>query len=290
MQDTPRHQPGSIGADTPSTSLSRSTEADSSGDIPMEVDDGHSDASALEELDSDEDSVECLEQPDENLGDVDSDDDPNVSDKDPDDPDVSDKDPDDDADSSYEPEAVRPVSGQDNPDELVHIQPGCSAEGELVEQPTQVQDYRFRSSIAHDVCLWDYVAQIDKLGNGADGDSVAESDDSDCENDEFDIEVLNVEVLNNVERLQPRGPLLHGHPQHQTHINTVRQSGKRFVPVPLGPPIPRKDKEELKEKHAWLMLILFKPWREVQDLRAGFGAWSEAYGAFCTLAGWSQNT
>ncbi|KAJ8077666.1 hypothetical protein PM082_002099 [Marasmius tenuissimus] len=133
MQDTPGHQPGSIGADTPSTSLSRSTEADSSGDIPMEVDDGRSDASASEELDSDEDSVECLEQPNENLGDVDSDDDP----------DVSGEDPDDDADSSYEPEAVRPVSGQDNPDELVHIQPSRSAEGELVEQPTQVQDYRF---------------------------------------------------------------------------------------------------------------------------------------------------
>ncbi|KAJ7167185.1 hypothetical protein C8R43DRAFT_825937, partial [Mycena crocata] len=52
------------------------------------------------------------------------------------------------------------------------------------------------------------------------------------------------------------------------------------VPVPIGPAIPRRDQENSREKHARLMLILFKPWRHAEDLRQADQTWSEVYQEF----------
>ncbi|KAJ7094150.1 hypothetical protein C8R44DRAFT_645687, partial [Mycena epipterygia] len=55
---------------------------------------------------------------------------------------------------------------------------------------------------------------------------------------------------------------------------------KRKVPVPIGPAIPRRDRPSSVEKHARLMLILFKPWRHAEDLRHQNQSWSEAHTQF----------
>ncbi|KAJ6522573.1 hypothetical protein B0H19DRAFT_870244, partial [Mycena capillaripes] len=47
-----------------------------------------------------------------------------------------------------------------------------------------------------------------------------------------------------------------------------------------GPAMPRRDVEELKEKHARLMLILFKPWRHASDLRTNGQSWQDSYLTF----------
>ncbi|KAJ7079216.1 hypothetical protein C8R43DRAFT_835417, partial [Mycena crocata] len=52
------------------------------------------------------------------------------------------------------------------------------------------------------------------------------------------------------------------------------------VPVPIGPAIPRRDREVSREKHARLMLILFKPWRHAEDLREHGQTWSVAFELF----------
>ncbi|KAJ6495867.1 hypothetical protein DFH09DRAFT_835146, partial [Mycena vulgaris] len=52
------------------------------------------------------------------------------------------------------------------------------------------------------------------------------------------------------------------------------------VPVPIGPALPRRDQPSSLEKHARMMLILFKPWRHTSDLRDPSQAWSEAYAQF----------
>ncbi|KAI9067030.1 hypothetical protein FKP32DRAFT_1532147, partial [Trametes sanguinea] len=44
-----------------------------------------------------------------------------------------------------------------------------------------------------------------------------------------------------------------------------------------GPPIPRRDRTIDKERHARLMLILFKPWREPRDLITTGSSWEEAF-------------
>ncbi|KAJ7489721.1 hypothetical protein B0H11DRAFT_1691528, partial [Mycena galericulata] len=49
------------------------------------------------------------------------------------------------------------------------------------------------------------------------------------------------------------------------------------VPVPIGPALPRRDMDDLKPKHARLMLILFKPWRHANDLREEGQSWEDAY-------------
>ncbi|KAI0057143.1 hypothetical protein BV25DRAFT_1775046, partial [Artomyces pyxidatus] len=52
----------------------------------------------------------------------------------------------------------------------------------------------------------------------------------------------------------------------------------RFVPVLLGPKLPREDRSA-DEKNAFCraMLILFKPWRGLHDLKSPDETWTEAY-------------
>ncbi|KAJ7710213.1 hypothetical protein B0H16DRAFT_1216139, partial [Mycena metata] len=53
------------------------------------------------------------------------------------------------------------------------------------------------------------------------------------------------------------------------------------VPVPIGPALPRRDRDGYtKHKHARLMLILFKPWRHCSDLVRTDQSWIEAYEEF----------
>ncbi|KAF6751788.1 hypothetical protein DFP72DRAFT_769482, partial [Ephemerocybe angulata] len=55
------------------------------------------------------------------------------------------------------------------------------------------------------------------------------------------------------------------------------------VPVPIGPAIPRRnpDNAEGYARYSRLMLILFKPWRSIADLRqSDTQAWAEALEIF----------
>ncbi|KAJ6604095.1 hypothetical protein DFH09DRAFT_848294, partial [Mycena vulgaris] len=47
-----------------------------------------------------------------------------------------------------------------------------------------------------------------------------------------------------------------------------------------GPALPRRDQPASVERHARLMLILFKPWRHAEDLRHNNQSWSDAYAQF----------
>ncbi|KAJ3884614.1 hypothetical protein GG344DRAFT_60321, partial [Lentinula edodes] len=58
---------------------------------------------------------------------------------------------------------------------------------------------------------------------------------------------------------------------------------QRKVPVPIGPPIPRRDRPQLWHKYCRLMLILFKPWRSVSDLCSPEQSWSDAFSDFVAV-------
>ncbi|KAG2125575.1 hypothetical protein BD769DRAFT_1296232, partial [Suillus cothurnatus] len=47
-----------------------------------------------------------------------------------------------------------------------------------------------------------------------------------------------------------------------------------------GPSLPRRDRVEVREKYCRVMLILFKPWMTVDDLRGTFNTWSDAFEDF----------
>ncbi|KLO12578.1 hypothetical protein SCHPADRAFT_829333, partial [Schizopora paradoxa] len=57
-----------------------------------------------------------------------------------------------------------------------------------------------------------------------------------------------------------------------------------MVPVPIGPGIPRRDREDVRERYAKIMLILFKPWKTVDDLLGDHIGWEDAFDEFCLSA------
>jgi len=67
-----------------------------------------------------------------------------------------------------------------------------------------------------------------------------------------------------------------GHPQQESHYLILRRVAQ--IPVLLGPSIPNPSKSPV-EKETWsrYMLILFKPWRDVLDLKNPAQSWTDAY-------------
>ncbi|KAJ7811473.1 hypothetical protein B0H14DRAFT_2289113, partial [Mycena olivaceomarginata] len=70
------------------------------------------------------------------------------------------------------------------------------------------------------------------------------------------------------------------HDEEKTHILRVRASDDTFVPVPIGPGIPRRDKKDVWPRYCRLMLIFFKPWRHAPDLRGNHPSWESAFTEF----------
>jgi hypothetical protein len=78
-------------------------------------------------------------------------------------------------------------------------------------------------------------------------------------------------------KAQSRSNYLPDHPEYMSHTLRIRTPTKRFVPVPIGPSIPRRDREAVRERYCRLMLIFFKPWRHAQDLRRSNESWSNTF-------------
>ncbi|KAJ6576494.1 hypothetical protein DFH09DRAFT_914563, partial [Mycena vulgaris] len=78
----------------------------------------------------------------------------------------------------------------------------------------------------------------------------------------------------------PRVTFLSDHLEDTTHQIKVVPYRKHKVPVPIGKALPRRDQPASVEKHARLMLILFKPWRHAADLHQPSQTWSQAYTQF----------
>ncbi|KAI0750600.1 hypothetical protein BC629DRAFT_1261312, partial [Irpex lacteus] len=51
-----------------------------------------------------------------------------------------------------------------------------------------------------------------------------------------------------------------------------------------GPRIPVSDVQAENARYCRLMLILFKPWRSIEDLRGAHGSWSAAFEEFITMS------
>lgn len=84
--------------------------------------------------------------------------------------------------------------------------------------------------------------------------------------------------LEDVRRGRPaseREPFLFRHPQALSHNNVKR--AKPIVPVLLGPPVPRRDREDTEERYCRSILALFTPWRSVSDLCGVDQTWEQAF-------------
>ncbi|KAJ6515717.1 hypothetical protein C8R45DRAFT_809532, partial [Mycena sanguinolenta] len=70
------------------------------------------------------------------------------------------------------------------------------------------------------------------------------------------------------------------HPQYTSHcMKKITDSEQARVPVLVGIPIPRADRDEDKQAHCVAMLSLFKPWSEDLEspLKDSDKEWESAY-------------
>lgn len=127
-------------------------------------------------------------------------------------------------------------------------------------------DYQYRSSSLENICLYDYIRFYRKKPIDA----------KDRKYLKIQSAPKNLQV-EDVRRGRPpseREIFLSVHPQASSHINVKR--GVPVVPVLLGPPIPRRDREDTKERYCRSVLTLFTPWRSVTDLCNPGQRWEEA--------------
>ena len=126
-------------------------------------------------------------------------------------------------------------------------------------------DYRYRSALLNDICLYDYIRLYRKKSMDA--------------NERKQIEVQSTtKEAKDPRRGRPfseRGIFQSGHPQVSSHINIKRM--KPVVPVLLGPPIPRQDRVDTKERYYRSIITLFVPWRSILDLCDINQTWEQAF-------------
>lgn len=128
-------------------------------------------------------------------------------------------------------------------------------------------DYQFRSIALDDICLYDYIRLFRK--------KPMDANDRKYLNSQLTTSTTQSEEPRRGRPLSERKPFLSEHPQASSHINMKRS--KPVVPVLLGPPIPRSDRDDTKERYCRSILALFLPWRTVSDLCDVNQTWEQAF-------------
>lgn len=142
------------------------------------------------------------------------------------------------------------------PDE--HDTVNFSVEDGRVSESSQIFDYQYRSTNGafESLSLWEFVESVEMIKKVEEEARLARQPNR---------------------RTLPRGFISgEAHPNFETHMMRFRRDP--LVPVLIGPALPKEDKSE-NEYEAWCraMCILFKPWRQLQDLKSDDHAWSEAF-------------
>lgn len=128
-------------------------------------------------------------------------------------------------------------------------------------------DYQHRSRSLDCICLYDYVRFYRKKPIDA-KDKKYLKNQSASKN-------IQSEDIRRGRPASERESFLPRHPQTSSHINVKRV--KPVVPVLLGPPIPRHDREDTKERYCRSILALFAPWRSISDLCDIDQTWEQAF-------------
>jgi hypothetical protein len=145
--------------------------------------------------------------------------------------------------------------------------------------------------------VWDFVARVEKVKKKEAKRRHKKQHNGERPDDDLELELENTnpesaetrsswnkemdgDILAWSGRARPIVDLDTEHLEFDTHVLRVSTPILRKVPVPIGPALPRRDRDELKHMHARLMLILFKPWRHASDLISEGQTWIEAYDEF----------
>ncbi|CAF1598294.1 unnamed protein product [Adineta ricciae] len=128
-------------------------------------------------------------------------------------------------------------------------------------------DYQYRSASLDDMCLYDYISFYRK--------KLIDTKDRKQLEIQSTIEKREIKTPRRGRPVSERESFRDGHPQVSSHINIKR--AKPIVPVLLGPAIPRRDRDDTKERYYRSILTLFFPWRSVQDVCDADQSWEQAF-------------
>jgi hypothetical protein len=154
------------------------------------------------------------------------------------------------------------IDNENNDEEQFQIQ---SAENDkkYVLVNTRI-DYQYRSAILNNICLYDFVSILYKKKMNA-----------------TDVKYLSKTAVPLEEDMNRRGrpaneryPFQNQHPQATTYL--LMKYSEYHVPVLYGPQIPRRDRDDTRERYSRALLTLFVPWRTVTDLCDVNQTWEEA--------------
>ena len=154
------------------------------------------------------------------------------------------------------------IDGENNDEELFQIQSGEN-DKKFVLVNTRI-DYQYRSANLNNMCVYDFVSILYKKKMNA-----------------MDVKYLS-NIAETVEDINQRGrppneryPFLEQHPQATTHL--LMKYSEHHVPILYGPQIPRRDRDETRERYSRALLTLFVPWRVVTDICDINETWEDAF-------------
>lgn len=130
-------------------------------------------------------------------------------------------------------------------------------------------DYQYRSTSLNNVCLYNYVRYYRK--------KLIDANDRKQLGLKSTTEITGSRDIRRGRPIVERESFQVGHPQTSSHINIKR--AKSVIPVLLGPIIPRKDRDDTRERYCRAILTLFVPWRSIQDLCDLSQTWEQAFEA-----------
>jgi hypothetical protein len=128
-------------------------------------------------------------------------------------------------------------------------------------------DYQYRCDDLNNMCLYNFVSRLYKKKMNA-----------------TDLKYLSKAAIPIEEETSQRGrpahqrfPFQKQHPQTTTHL--LMKYSDSHVPILYGPQIPRRDRDDTRDRYCRALLTLFVPWRTVADLCDVEQTWEEAFQA-----------
>ncbi|TEB33499.1 hypothetical protein FA13DRAFT_1627074, partial [Coprinellus micaceus] len=147
---------------------------------------------------------------------------------------------------------------------------------EITARSSQLRDYIYRGDVLARVSFWDWIARISKA-------RFSKTDGAGLTVEKVEVDQKKWEGANVLAAATKTRPVCRFKSEHDLHDNiyaVVCHPLEAVIPLIIGPALPRRDRPPVRAKYCRLMLILFKPWRTVEDLRAGYASWPEAFDAF----------
>ena len=154
------------------------------------------------------------------------------------------------------------IDDENHDEELFQIQSGEN-DKKFVLVNTRI-DYQYRSANLNNTCVYDFVSTLYKKKMNT-----------------TDVKYLS-NIAEPVQETNQRGrppniryPFLEQHPQAVTHL--LMKYSEDHVPILYGPQIPRRDRDDTRERYSRALLTLFVPWRVVTDVCDINQTWEDAF-------------